>query len=109
MLGGMLAGHDECEGEIVSEERDGQQVPVGMTFYGMSSQTAMEKYSGGVADYRASEGKTVTVPYRGPVEATTLEITGGAGSQFDPDIVSALGDVLVGRTVVGRVTVAVAA
>jgi len=63
MLGGML-GHDECEGEIVREEREGQQVPVGMVFYGMSSETAMEKHSGGVADYRASEGKTVTVPYR---------------------------------------------
>lgn len=48
-----------------------------MIFYGMSSQTAMEKYSGGVADYRASEGKTVTVPYRGSAEATMQEIMGG--------------------------------
>ena len=59
MLGGMLAGHDEGGGEIL--ERDGQKL---MQFYGMSSSTAMEKYSGGVAEYRASEGKTVTGPYR---------------------------------------------
>jgi GMP reductase len=56
MLGGMLAGHDKCKGEIVKEERNGQHVPVGMTFYGMSSQTAMDKYSGGVADYRPDAG-----------------------------------------------------
>ena len=49
MLGGMLAGHDECDGEILYEERGGEKVPVGMTFYGMSSETAMKKHSGGVA------------------------------------------------------------
>jgi GMP reductase len=74
MLGGMLAGHDECEGEVVYEDRKDQQVPVGMVFYGMSSETAMAKHSGEVADYRASEGKTVTIPYRGPVEATMQEM-----------------------------------
>ena len=58
MLGGMLAGHDECDGEIRYEERDGAKVPVGMGFYGMSSETAMKKYAGGVAHYRAAEGKT---------------------------------------------------
>lgn len=30
----------------------------------------MNKHSGGVAEYRSSEGKTVLVPYRGPVGAT---------------------------------------
>ena len=68
MLGGMLAGHDECEGEIRYEERDGERVPVAMGFYGMSSETAMKKYAGGVAKYRAAEGKAVETPYRGPVE-----------------------------------------
>ncbi len=57
MLGGMLAGHDECDGEIRYEERDGEREPVGMTFYGMSSEAAMKKHSGGVAAYRAAEGK----------------------------------------------------
>ena len=68
MLGGMLAGHDECEGEIRYEDRDGERVPVAMTFYGMSSEAAMKKYAGGVAHYRAAEGKTVETPYRGAVE-----------------------------------------
>ena len=46
----------------------------------MSSATAMEKHAGGVANYRASEGKTVEVPYRGPVDATMNEIMGGVRS-----------------------------
>ena len=33
----------------------------------MSSAQAMKKYAGGVANYRASEGKSVLVPYRGSV------------------------------------------
>ncbi|MCP5420315.1 MAG: GMP reductase [Gammaproteobacteria bacterium] len=75
MLGGMLAGHDESCGEII--EMDGQRT---VLFYGMSSQTAMDKHSGGVADYRASEGKTVQVPYRGAVEETIKDILGGLRS-----------------------------
>lgn len=75
MLGGMLAGHDESGGEKI--ERNGQQF---RQFYGMSSATAMEKHVGGVADYRASEGKAVEVPYRGPVENTVLDILGGIRS-----------------------------
>lgn len=82
MLGGMLAGHDECEGEVRYEERDGEKVAVGMTFYGMSSDTAMSKHAGGVARYRASEGKTVHVPYRGPVAGTMQEIMGGVRSMM---------------------------
>ena len=41
---------------------------------------AMKKYSGGVADYRSSEGKTVNVPYRGPVCETAKSILGGIRS-----------------------------
>lgn len=75
MLGGMLAGHDESGGEII--ERNGLPYKI---FYGMSSQTAMEKYVGGVAEYRASEGKTVEVPYRGEVESSLQDILGGLRS-----------------------------
>jgi GMP reductase len=75
MLGGMLAGHDECAGDLV--ERDGRMFK---TFYGMSSRTAMEKYAGGVARYRASEGKEVLVDYRGPVADTLQDILGGVRS-----------------------------
>jgi GMP reductase len=49
-------------------------------FYGMSSRAAMEKYAGGVADYRASEGKEVLVELRGPVANTVQEILGGVRS-----------------------------
>ena len=75
MLGGMLAGHDECLGDIV--EQDGGKFK---RFYGMSSRTAMEKYSGGVAHYRASEGKEVLVPYRGAVAASLQDVLGGLRS-----------------------------
>jgi GMP reductase len=82
MLGGMLAGHEECEGEIKYEDCGGQRVPVTMEFYGMSSETAMKKYYGGVAQYRASEGKAVQVPYRGAVKTTLQEIIGGLRSMM---------------------------
>ena len=75
MLGGMLAGHDESGGETI--ERDGKKYK---QFYGMSSDTAMKKYVGGVAEYRASEGKTVEVVYRGKVNATVQDILGGVRS-----------------------------
>merc|ERR1712232_1310637 len=75
MLGGMLAGHDECSGEVI--EDGGQYFKV---FYGMSSDTAMQKYAGGVAEYRSSEGKTVKVPYRGPLDETIRDILGGVRS-----------------------------
>jgi len=75
MLGGMLAGHDESGGQLV--EKEGKQYK---QFYGMSSATAMEKHVGGVAEYRASEGKTVEVEYRGPVEETVQDILGGVRS-----------------------------
>lgn len=82
MLGGMLAGHDECEGEIIYDETDGRKTPTSMVFYGMSSDTAMNKYAGGVATYRASEGKTVEVPYRGAVNETMQGIAGGVRSMM---------------------------
>lgn len=75
MLGGMLSGHDQSGGDII--ERDGKKLKL---FYGMSSATAMNKHVGGVSDYRASEGKTVEVPYRGDVERTILDILGGLRS-----------------------------
>ncbi len=75
MLGGMLAGHDESGGKLV--EKNGQRYK---KFYGMSSATAMEKHVGGVAEYRASEGKTVEIEYRGPVENTIQDILGGVRS-----------------------------
>jgi len=76
MLGGLFAGHDQSGGEMITKE-NGEQVKM---FYGMSSTTAMQKHSGGVANYRASEGKTVEVPYRGDVSNTMIDIMGGIRS-----------------------------
>ena len=75
MLGGMLAAHDESGGEVVEHE--------GATFrkfYGMSSEEAMTRYAGGVAKYRASEGKSTMLPARGPVDDTVQGILGGLRS-----------------------------
>jgi GMP reductase len=76
MLGGMLAGHDECEAQWVEE--DGRRVA--MIFYGMSSRQALDKHAGGRRNYRACEGREVAVPYKGPVKETIQEITGGIRS-----------------------------
>ena len=75
MLGGMLAGHEESGGEVI--EQDGKKF---MKFYGMSSKSAMDKHSGGVAGYRAAEGKTVLLPFRGSVHGTIQDILGGVRS-----------------------------
>jgi len=75
MLGGMLAGHTESGGELI--EVNGEKFK---QFYGMSSTTAMDKHVGGVAEYRASEGKTVHVPFKGKVIHTVLDILGGLRS-----------------------------
>jgi GMP reductase len=75
MSGSMFAGHSESGGELVVDGDVEYKV-----FYGMSSATAMTKYSGGVAAYRSSEGKTVRVRFRGYVENTALDIQGGIRS-----------------------------
>lgn len=104
MLGGMLAGTDCCEGEWEYEYRravvdnDGKTLqewwqPIdpghhllsekrkkSLKFYGMSSKEAMHKHSGGVADYRTSEGKCVSIPYKGTTEQTIKDILGGMRS-----------------------------
>ncbi|VDO30739.1 unnamed protein product [Heligmosomoides polygyrus] len=75
MIGGLFAGHDQCGGDII--EKDGRKFKL---FYGMSSDTAMNKHHGSVAEYRASEGKTITIPYRGDVNNTVQDILGGIRS-----------------------------
>ena len=75
MLGGMLAGHNESAGQ--EEVVDGEKYK---TFYGMSSDTAMNKYHGGVAKYRSSEGKTVRIKHRGRLRDTVEDILGGVRS-----------------------------
>lgn len=90
MIGGMLAGHDEGGGEVMSRWHrkdwtgaDGKpvvEVQQFVQFYGMSSQAANEKHFGGLKEYRASEGREVLIPYRGPIAATVQDILGGLRS-----------------------------
>ena len=70
MIGGMLAGHDECESKV----ENGM-----MKFYGMASKSAMEKHNYH-NEYRGAEGKTVEVEYRGKVEETIKDILSGIRS-----------------------------
>ena len=84
MMGGVLAGHHECGGELF--DADGNPVgfdepgPKFMKFYGMSSDEAMKKHYGGKANYRASEGRSVIIPYKGMVSDTIEEYLGGLRS-----------------------------
>ena len=94
MLGGMLAGHDEGGGEVITkyyqtneyyvdEKGNSQFVNEAkqfVQFYGMSSKSANDKHFGGLKNYRSSEGRTVLVPYRGSVADTVQEILGGVRS-----------------------------
>ena len=75
MMGSMFAGHNECLGDLIEE--DGKEYKL---FYGMSSDTAMNKYKGGVAKYRSSEGKTVKIPCKGNVCNTINDFLGGVRS-----------------------------
>ena len=95
MLGGMLAGHDEGGGEVITKyyqtgeqwfkQNDETYHPVienkkFVTFYGMSSKAANDKHFGGLKEYRSSEGRKVLVPYRGEVGTTIQDILGGLRS-----------------------------
>ena len=91
MLGGMLAGHDEGGGEVITKsylsnelsEQTGEQyvdTKEFIQFYGMSSDAANTKHFGGLKDYRSSEGREVLVPYRGSVGITIQDLLGGLRS-----------------------------
>lgn len=93
MLGGMLAGHDEGGGEIitryfktgeVSKTADGYEDLIEerkfVNFYGMSSRAANDKHFGGLKEYRSSEGREIQVPYRGKIDNTILNLLGGVRS-----------------------------
>lgn len=81
MLGGMLAGTDECEGAWVTEFGwDEVVVKKSLQFYGMSSEKAQNKYGDGLKDYRSSEGRVISVPYKGLASDVISDILGGLRS-----------------------------
>ena len=76
MLGGMLTGYDETDGNIIEE--NGKKYKV---VYGMSSDTAQKKYYNKVYTYRASEGRTTKVLYKEEsVQNLIQEVLGGLRS-----------------------------
>ena len=75
MIGGQFAGHDENPGELI--EKDGEKYKL---FYGMSSETAMNKHFGKMDNYRSSEGRSVKIKYKGPLEKTVENYLGGIRS-----------------------------
>mgnify|MGYP001166430472 CR=1 FL=1 len=76
MLGGMLAGHDESGGELVTDS-DGNTYK---EFYGMSSKDAQLIHYGDYQSYRAPEGKRVKLEHKGPIKITIKDILGGVRS-----------------------------
>ena len=94
MLGGMLAGHDQGGGEVITKIYETNEVTKTddgfyesvyeekqfVQFYGMSSDAANTKHFGGLKDYRSSEGREVLVPYRGDVAVTMQDLLGGIRS-----------------------------
>ena len=89
MLGGMLSGTNECEGtwlnsnlttENIKDIPNCDKKSTYFEFYGMSSENAQKKYNGGLASYKASEGKCVKILYKGPVKNILQEICGGLRS-----------------------------
>lgn len=78
MLGGMLAGTDECDGEWTYEDSEIKR-KISFSFYGMSSHIAQAMH-GGLKGYRASEGRVMTIPYKGQVSSIIDDILGGIRS-----------------------------
>ena len=104
MAGGIFAGTDECDGEIISRYyktgemellykdetiKYGKIVNVYeeivvekkfKLFYGMSSEYAQKTHLGEMKNYRTSEGLIEEVPYVGSVETIVNDILGGLRS-----------------------------
>lgn len=78
MLGGMLAGTDECEGEWIKYADTHEKKS--LVFYGMSSKKAQEKHGDGLRSYRSSEGRVKEIPYKGKAELVVNDILGGVRS-----------------------------
>ena len=102
MIGGMFAGTDEAEGEVITKcfktneytlETDFNPEHSTMEpdkpiyefknyklYYGMSSTLANNKFAGGMKDYKASEGREVLIPYTGNLDKILQDIKGGIAS-----------------------------
>lgn len=93
MLGNMLAGTDEQDGEIITRYYETNEIIYKENgwhriqeekrfkiFYGMSSEYAQQKHGVGLKGYRASEGNVRELPYVGSVSNIVQDIEGSLRS-----------------------------
>lgn len=75
MMGSMFSGYDQSEGDVIEE--DGKKYKI---HFGSSSDTALKKFYGKVDEHRASEGRTIKVPYKGDIIPFILDLLGSLRS-----------------------------
>ena len=89
MAGGMFAGTDEAEGEIIEKHYETNEIVDGVhviqtrrfkAYYGMSSEYANNKFAGGMGNYKTSEGRELLIPYTGAIDKILQDISGGIAS-----------------------------
>ena len=89
MAGGIFAGSDEAEGEVIARHYETPEVVDGAhvvqtkyfkEYYGMSSEYANNKFAGGMSNYKTSEGRELLIPYTGPIDKILQDIAGGIAS-----------------------------
>jgi IMP dehydrogenase len=76
MIGGMLAGTRPTPGKKVKDRKGGWV----KAYRGMASREVAEEHHGGIAEWKTSEGVSVTVPYRDDEEAIVADLVGGLRS-----------------------------
>jgi GMP reductase len=77
MCGSIFAGHIESPGEIIEDNLTQQKYK---RFYGMSSETANNKYNNGLQKYRSAEGKEVIIQLKGSLHDTVQDLNGAVRS-----------------------------
>ncbi len=89
MAGGIFAGSDEAAGNVIEKHFETNEIVDGArvvqtkyfkAYYGMSSEYANNKFAGGMADYKTSEGRELLIPYTGPIDKILQDINGGIAS-----------------------------
>jgi GMP reductase len=75
MMGSMFSGYDESAGDLV--EKDGKKYK---EYFGSSSNKALQEFYGKKEDHRASEGRYVLMPYKGPIANFLQDLFGALRS-----------------------------
>jgi GMP reductase len=75
LFGSMFSGFDESAGNLI--EKDGKKYK---EYFGSSSNKALIEHYGSKSDYRASEGRYILMPYKGPIEIFLQDLFGSLRS-----------------------------